>query len=561
MREFLGRMNITGFDVNAYLDRHSSNASRLPNVALAFSGGGWRALMNGAGAVQAFDSRTPNSTAAGHLGGLLQSATYISGLSGGSWLVGSIYTNNFTTVTSLENDDTGSVWEFGNSVIEGPAQKGIQIFNTAQYLNNIINDVKGKADAGFNTSLTDLWGRALSYQLINATSGGPNYTWSSVASTQGFQEATQPFPILVADNRNPGEMLVSINASVFEFNPFEMGSWDPTYYGFMPTKYLGTNMTAGNVTQGKQCVVGYDNCGFVMGTSSSLFNQFLLNFPSSGLSTALATFLRSILTTFSQDRNDIADYAPNPFYGWNPQTNPAANNERLTLVDGGEDLQNIPLNPLIQPIRKVDVIFAVDSSADTTYNWPNGTALVATYERSLAPITNGTGFPAIPDVNTMVNLGLNSRPTFFGCNVTNMTQGVNVPLIVYIPNSPYSTYSNISTFQFSTNNTQRDAIIRNGADVATQGNGTFNSDWSTCVGCAVLARSFVKTGTAVPDVCNRCFTKYCWNGSLNSTTPTNYAPTPRLSTTALSSGASFTGARSWMAMAAAAAVTAATLLS
>ena len=31
----------------------------------------------------------------------------------------------------------------------------------------------------------------------------------------------------------------------------------------------------------------------------------------------------------------------------------------------------------------VDVIFAIDSSADTEYNWPNDSSLVATYERNV----------------------------------------------------------------------------------------------------------------------------------------------------------------------------------
>jgi lysophospholipase len=87
--------------------------------------------MVGAGVLQAFDNRTPNSTKIGQLGGLLQSATYLAGLSGGSWLVGSLYVNNFTTVSALRDTAKGSVWEFGNSVLEGPDEGGLQILDTA----------------------------------------------------------------------------------------------------------------------------------------------------------------------------------------------------------------------------------------------------------------------------------------------------------------------------------------------------------------------------------------------------------------------------------------------
>jgi hypothetical protein len=131
----------------------------------------------------------------------------------------------------------------------------------------------------------------------------------------------------------------------------------------------------------------------------------------------------------------------------------------------------------------VDVIFAIDSSADTVYHWPNGTSLVATYERSInaTGIENGTAFPHIPDQNTFVNLGLNKRPTFFGCNSGNMS-GPS-PLIVYLPNSPYIYNSNVTTFDPSYNNTERNAIVQNGYDVATMANGTTDSQWPTCGLC------------------------------------------------------------------------------
>ena len=146
--------------------------------------------------------------------------------------------------------------------------------------------------------------------------------------------------------------------------------------------------------------------------------------------------MNNILQSLSDDDEDIASYKPNPFKGYNPMGESLnAGSDALTLVDGGLDLQNIPLHPLIQPNRHVDVIFAVDSSADTS-NWPNGTALVATYERSLnsSGLANHTAFPSIPSQNTFVNLGLNAHPTFFGCDASNSSGPT--PLVVYIPNAP-----------------------------------------------------------------------------------------------------------------------------
>jgi len=544
MKELLSRLGIAGFDAAAYIDKYSANATALPNIGIAVSGGGYRALMNGAGFLAAADSRTVNSTQQGGIGGLLQASTYLAGLSGGGWLVGSIFTNNFSSVTALRDGSPGSsVWQFQNSIFKGPQESGVSILNTASYYSDINDQVDQKSKAGYNTSITDYWGRALSYQLINATNGGPAYTFSSIALQDNFANAETPFPLLVADGRSPGDIIISLNATLYEFNPFEMGSWDPTTYGFAPLRYLGSKFKAGVLPESESCVRGFDNAGYVMGTSSSLFNQFL--FQINGTTSSILTdALTSVLKDIGNDNNDIAQYQPNPFYHFNNATNRDAFVEELSLVDGGEDLQNIPLNPLIQPFRSVDVIFAVDSSADTTYIWPNGTALVATYERSLNDtIQNHTAFPAIPDVNTMVNLGLNQHPTFFGCNATN-TSSLS-PLIVYVPNAPYITHSNVSTFDPAYNTTQRNLIIRNGYDVATLGNGTLDAEWPTCVACAILSRSFFKTGTTVPDACQTCFNRYCWNGSLNATVPNNYDPAFKIAEVSATEGVAGTLRVGW----------------
>lgn len=166
MKNLLQRINITGLDTNAYID--NLTAAALPTVGIAVSGGGYRAMLNGAGVLQAFDSRTPGSTATGQLGGLLQSTTYLSALSGGGWLVGSLYTNNFTTVSNILKQNGNSpaasdLWQFENSILEGPDASGLlQVISSAKYYADLVSDVEGKKDAGFNVSITDYWGRALS---------------------------------------------------------------------------------------------------------------------------------------------------------------------------------------------------------------------------------------------------------------------------------------------------------------------------------------------------------------------------------------------------------------
>jgi lysophospholipase len=333
-------------------------------------------------------------------------------------------------------------------------------------------------------------------------------------------------PIIVADERAPNEVLIPSNTTVFEFNPWEMGSYDLSLSAYAPIAFTGSNFSGGSIYD-SNCVTGFDNIGFVVGTSSSLFNQFYLQINSTDAPERVKSAISSILGQWGSQNGDISIW-PNPFCGFNDISGVDTCSKYLTLVDGGEDLQNIPFHPLLRRTRNVDVIFAIDSSADTSTNWPNGTSMVATYNRSL--ITKDTNFPPVPDQNTFINLGLNHQPIFFGCNSTNLTQ--QIPLVIYLPNTPFTFNSNSSTFDLSYSNSERNSIILNGYNVATRGNSSLDTEWPSCVACAILLRSFTRTNTAPPAKCQDCFHRYCWNGTTNPTVPSVYEPTLIVKTSA-----------------------------
>lgn len=149
LKEFFGRVDINDFDASGYIESHAGNSSSLPNIGIAISGGGFDAFMNGAGALKAFDNRTEGATAKGQLGGLLQSATYVAALSGGSWLLASVFVNNFTAVSTLQEN----LWDFtSQNVLVGPAS-----MSAVQFWGNITAQVKAKEEAGFVTSSPDFW--------------------------------------------------------------------------------------------------------------------------------------------------------------------------------------------------------------------------------------------------------------------------------------------------------------------------------------------------------------------------------------------------------------------
>ncbi|ORY86265.1 lysophospholipase catalytic domain-domain-containing protein [Protomyces lactucae-debilis] len=501
------RSFITSTSINSsVVDQLFSTNRTIPRISYAASGGGLRAMVFGGSIFRALDARSDVGT----MGGVLQGCQYMAGLSGGSWLIGSTAVNDFATVDQLVKSN----WDIDNvrNLIFGG------ILSTARYYTNIVESVQAKNDAGFFTSITDYWGRVISYHVLNPSNGLPGFNWADIRNVSSFVNHSMPFPLVVSVGREPGTIIVELNATNFEFNPYELGSWDVNLYSFTPVQYLGTSMQNGQPKESNRCVQGFDNAGFTIGTSSSLFNGALtqINGSNSGSLTGIIT---NLLQGLSESNNDIAVY-PNPFQGLNNISSSISNTPNLTLTDGGLDNQNIPLWPLIQPEREVDAIFAVDSSADTTYNWPNGSSLVHTYRRvtEAAYRTNKSiSFPYVPDFNTFINLGLNRNVTFFGCNGTNGTlPGVPPPLIIYIPNAPFSHFSNFSTFDGTYPEADIQGTLNNGLNIMTNGNSTA---FKTCIACAIMQRGLERANLTQPDVCRQCFSQHCWSGVTNSTQP------------------------------------------
>lgn len=469
---------------------------------MATSGGGYRSLLVGAGVIQAMDGREQTTRTA--LSGLFQGITYQSGTSGGGWLVTSLASNNYPTISSIRD----SLWiQRFQYFVAGP--------NPAQldYPLTAIDQITDKKDAGFQITLADVWSRDLAFQLIQAPDAGPNVTFDQITSADPFKSFSVPMPIVTAVQLDAGLCLPALDAATYEFTPYAFGSWDAGVRAFTPIKFLGTRYNNGQVPANGQCVVNYDNSGFVLGTSSFLFNAVQCRILPDGSQTlvpdtqnvtfgilpAINAILQSILTeeeTFVND-NYLSAVYPNPFQGSTqaPEVSPLTD---LHLVDGGETNQNIPFWPLIQPPRMVDVIFANDNSVDTSMNLPNGSQIQTTYTQAALA---GLPFPFIPDPDTFVNQSLNVRPTFFGCNET------NVPLIIYLPNTPISYPSGVPTFKPTYSEADTRGLIQNGLNVATQSNST---QWARCIACAIARRKAGLFGSGASAECLNCFNTYCF---------------------------------------------------
>ncbi|ODV61719.1 FabD/lysophospholipase-like protein [Ascoidea rubescens DSM 1968] len=277
------------------------------------------------------------------------------------------------------------------------------------FYRNLHRDVRDKKLAGFHISFTDYWGRALSKKILPFQEN-KSLTFSSVRKLPSFKNYDLPFPILISNLRWPTNDLEKINndlidsktSQIFEFNPYEFGSWESYLEAFVKIKYLGTMLNDGipifKINNNSICVNGFDNIGFITATSSSLFNSViffiwkLIGRSKKETYTAFNTVLKIFglnindnnqSTGFNKHHPDYALFSPNPFFGYNHGKNSLKISKipHLFLVDGGEDGQNVPFQPFLTvKNREVDLIIAIDSTSDKC-NYPNGTTLKLTAQR------------------------------------------------------------------------------------------------------------------------------------------------------------------------------------
>ena len=202
---------------------------------------------------------------------------------------------------------------------------------------------------------------------------------------------------------------------------------------------------------------------------------------------------------------------PNPFAGMKTKSGYPPPPMNLSFVDGAESGQALPLWPQIQPARGMNLLIAWDDDEDTSpYAWNNGTNLYNTY---LDANTSSLPFPVVPPPTTFINRGYTSRPTLFGCNVSLTTSGdTRSPIVLYVPNAPYSAYTNYSATAAAISRKEVNQIYVNSFNLLTQGNGTLSSDWVSCIGCAVIDRSLSKVGMERTEQCEACFANHCWDG-------------------------------------------------
>ncbi|PMD48090.1 FabD/lysophospholipase-like protein [Hyaloscypha variabilis F] len=552
LHDYLDRLTLEDFDLHEFAHRiKESNYQNVPTLAMAISGGGYRSGYTGTGIMRAMDSRLPAANLE-KIGGLLQSLTYLTGQSGGGFPVGSFLTHNFPTTDELVQLWISQLDAF-NAVPDNSTAAGS--------FASMFIDIGQKYAAGFNVSTSDFLGRDFAYEFLPGVRGGLGVTWSGIRSQSKFISHEMPLGMVQAtaleadDPRYYGYQVPSSDSPFYEFTPFEFGSWDSRIAAFTPMEWTGTQISDGTPVNSSACVRGFDRASFVMGTAASAFNFWevedisngtLVPFSKRSLSQSSASKtaklarrdtgpngeilfpavqLAEIAFAFKEFFNLTTPFIafpswPNPFLTSNTSSSSTSQGESITFVDSSESNQSIPVWPLIQPARNTSFIIAYEDGPDALpYGWIAGANLHNSY---LAANTSGLPFPVIPPVNTLQNKNYTLKPTLFGCDINlTTTKSSDSPIVLYIANAPYSAYTNYTwTGQAGAfDATQFNEIFVNSFNQLTQGNGTLESDWTTCLGCAVIDRTLDKIGMQRTNQCQECLQKYCWDGTYDQRTP------------------------------------------
>lgn len=192
--DYLIRLNITGFDVQTYTKMIKQDPDyNMPVLAWATSGGGWRSAFSGVAGLRALDSATPGANEQ-KVGGLLQSLTYIAGLSGGSFPTTSYPLSNYPSI-----DEMVASWQVNVDRFSGDpgTENSVPV---GDYFTQIVP----KFEAGFNISAVDFLARGWAYEFLPKD---VNATFSSITNQSRFMSFDGPFPILQSSSLNASSIV------------------------------------------------------------------------------------------------------------------------------------------------------------------------------------------------------------------------------------------------------------------------------------------------------------------------------------------------------------------
>ena len=289
--------------------------TKFPKIALVASGGGIRAMLATLGVLCGLEQT-----------GLLDTITYICGLSGATWAIGPWISSGLGVDAYCKQQN----------IVEKVNRFEKTSFLTIvkeRYFTTQANEVK--TVFGQPWTFVDVWGLYIARNLL--------LNPDMLLSTQQNQirDGHKPLPIYTA---------VSTDARArdwYEFTPFEIGSLNKNVY--IPSWSFGRYFISGT----SQDFPPEQSLGYLLGIFGSAmgaqFKDVLAGAGIPGLTASEVSLTQGIVPNFYFGIRNIL----------------GNNTDNLELVDAGADF-NLPYPPIsgINPERKADIIIFVDASGE-----------------------------------------------------------------------------------------------------------------------------------------------------------------------------------------------------
>uniref|UniRef100_A0A8C6W6Z7 Phospholipase A2 n=1 Tax=Nannospalax galili TaxID=1026970 RepID=A0A8C6W6Z7_NANGA len=364
------------------------HCDQVPVVAVLGSGGGTRAMTSLYGSLAGLQEL-----------GLLDAVTYLSGVSGSTWCISTLYKDPFWSQVTLQGPIEHTLAQVCSSKMGALSTEQLQYYS---------QELRLRESSGHSVSLVDFWALLIEY-FLNREENPAKLSDQQEAVSQG----QNPYPIYAGINVH-----TNISGEDFaewcEFTPYEVGF--PKYGAYVPTELFGSEFFMGRLMQLRP----EPRICYLQGMWGSAFaaslDEIFLKTAGSGLNflewhrgsvnvtddcskfqlqdpTRLRTRLCTPQGPFSQALLDIftsrftsaqnfnftqglclhKDYvASREFMAWKDTHPDAFPNELtpmrdcLSLVDGGFAI-NSPFPLIIQPQRAVDLIVSFDYSLEAPF--------------------------------------------------------------------------------------------------------------------------------------------------------------------------------------------------
>lgn len=327
-------------------------AGQTLRIGFCGSGGGYRAML----------STTGFLAGAGKIG-LLDTALYMSALSGSTWALAP-WTSLQLPITTFREQLIAKTQR-----TMGVAGKELLPLPSSGQMVKVFNNLERKFLFDQPITSVDLWGA----MIANSVFSGHRKPQNIYLSEQGpmLDTGTQVIPIYTAVHP-----LGELEYYWFEFTPFEIGSTD--LQAFVPTWAFGRKFDNG-VSVNTQTNAGpqyapEQTLGFYMGIFGSAFTVNVAEMidmlrkaedPSAEDYSVKLKIVEEITESLNIKDVRLARISPAEVFNYTYQLagSPISNRKKIVLVDAGLAF-NLPTPPLLRPERAIDVIFIFDSSAD-----------------------------------------------------------------------------------------------------------------------------------------------------------------------------------------------------